>query len=151
MTNKHSVVMRDNIAYLSYEVVCENPDGGDVIEGRRRPYVKRHTCRETAFEDAARWYRSGPNGPVRNAQVYEICGGARRRASIGDTHGPATPVVIGACKVGMWWSAYAILPGGARCRAGIRSWITRADALAEAQRWARDVGCEVIGETPEGE
>lgn len=50
-----------------YTVVCDTPDGGNVIEGRAPRYVRDHDDLTSAVEDACRWYRGGPNGPIRDA------------------------------------------------------------------------------------
>lgn len=53
-----------------YVVVCTEPDGGDVIEGRHAPVVSRHETLEEAIRMKLRWFRQGPNGPVRSADLY---------------------------------------------------------------------------------
>ena len=53
-----------------YTVTCEWPDGGDVIEGRAERYVAHYDNLVEAIRDACRWYRTGPNGPVRWAKFY---------------------------------------------------------------------------------
>ena len=53
-----------------YQVIVRHPDGGDVIEGRHAPIVKEFSSLKDAIEETARWYRRGPNGPVRSAELY---------------------------------------------------------------------------------
>lgn len=52
-----------------YTVVCDHPDGGDVIEGRAKPASTNHEDLNEALQQLARWYRRGPNGPVRTARL----------------------------------------------------------------------------------
>ena len=52
-----------------YEVICDEPDGGDVIEGRLPAAKSHHATLGEALWRMYSWYRAGPNGPVRSAVI----------------------------------------------------------------------------------
>lgn len=55
---------------MIYTVVCHNCRGGDVIEHPAVRSVEAYTDLKEAVEAWARWYRPGPNGPLRDAEFY---------------------------------------------------------------------------------
>lgn len=54
---------------MKYEVICQTPDGGNVIEGRSLPVQKKFASLPEAIKEWAKWQLSGPNGPVRSANL----------------------------------------------------------------------------------
>ena len=53
-----------------YKVYCAHPDGGDVIEGRKKPVVEVFENFNKALWALYCWYRPGPNGPLRSGKIY---------------------------------------------------------------------------------
>lgn len=56
---------------MGYIVRCGEPDGGDVIEGRRAPVESQHSDLRSAVQRLAVWYRRGANGTVRSAELLD--------------------------------------------------------------------------------
>lgn len=52
-----------------YTVRCDCPRGGDAIERRGPRVEKKYESLDDALWALRQWYRSGPNGPVRDADL----------------------------------------------------------------------------------
>lgn len=131
-------------------VRCEHPDGGDAIEGRAAPVASTHATLWLAECAARRWYRTGPNGPVRTADIYDDADGQRVNPAV--TLGPPVPVRIVLTRhYDGWWSAAAHTPDGHAIAASRGVCVNREAAAEQAHHWA-SYGSggryEIVAETP---
>ena len=132
-----------------YEVICLRPDGGDIVEGRASPVSSSHATLAEAEAAARRWYRAGPNGPVRDAEIFERSAEGLRLVGSGRTLGPPTPCSLRATRDrDGWWVPVATLAGrdyavAAFCGSRFAG-VTQVDALAEGRRWAAARGYDVV-------
>jgi hypothetical protein len=122
-------------------VRCEHPNSSDVIENRARPYIAHHETAESAFADAAQWYRSGPNGPARTAEVYRD--GVRVTWG-GLDMGPPVYVRLDAVPLAGRWRAKAILPDGTSAAVANTDSDNAETALLRAGDWLRFEPHEVV-------
>lgn len=128
---------------------CAHPDGGDVIEGRAAPVETLHEDFWAAHEAARKWYRAGPNGPVRDASVYRASDLRRREpVRVADVTATVAVAVTVTARRGMdgWWDASIVMPDGRAVQATYGLCVDEDDARAKASDWAKAEGYRVFAE-----